>query len=412
MSQGSGGRIASTGPSGASLSKILQTTALSAVISANGVLPIFLIGALSVLIREELGIERTQLGFALSLFWASSSVAAIPLGRLVQKIHPRDSVPASSLGLGLALFGLAWSHHWVEFAAWMVVSGVLAAALQLAIARVLTESVPMARQGLAFGIKQAAVPLGTLVAGVAVAVAANNFGWRVTTAGVGIVVIASAAAFRVWASRPGRQPHVIAEPDKLNMKVLVVLGIVGACGGFSGTSMAIFSVDYLVHRGIAVDIAGVVLAGASFLTVLVRVSGGLMLDRRLHRPESYLAGIMVAGALGLSAFALDVGRLPLVVIVIIGYACAWAWPGFLLYATAVKFPSSMASAAGVVQGSVWMGATLGPTVTAFLVTHFGFTTTWPLLGGVLLAGAATIFFATRPFLSQVLEWNHHDQRGN
>jgi len=348
---------------------------------------VFVVGALAVLIRAELNLERTGLGLAISLFWAASALSAVPLGRLAQRISPAFLIPLSSLGLGSALLGLALSHTVLEISLWMVLAGVCGAAMQLAIARLLTESIPVARQGLAFGIKQAAVPMGTMLAGIGVAIAASTLGWRWTTAIIGLVILTSAPIFRVWAGRLKTTNHIRKPFRPKNRLALALLGLIGACGGFSGTSMATFTVDYLVERQLTLVNAGLALALGSVLTVLLRIALGHFVDTTEVRSAGLMAWMMLFGGVGLAAFAIPGAPAVISMFVVLGYGLAWSWPGLLLVTTAHWFPTEMAAAAGVVQGSVWAGATMGPFLTALSVSHAGFPLTWVFLGGVLFTGA-------------------------
>ena len=89
-------------------------------------------------------------------------------------------------------------------------AGLANAVTQPAINLFMADQVPLARQGLAFGIKQAAIPAAVLVSGLTLPLLALPLGWRPTfaicAAGalvVAVVVRRSAAGF---APVPPRDP--------------------------------------------------------------------------------------------------------------------------------------------------------------------------------------------------------------
>lgn len=347
----------------------------------------FVVGSLAVLMRADLNIARAEFGAAVAIFWASSALTAIPLGRLAQRFSPRIVLPLTTTILAVSLGGLALVDNWVQIALLMAFGGAGAAGTQLSIARVLTTAVPWRHQGLAFGIKQAAVPLGTLVAGFAVALASTYIGWRWTAGALGLILAALVPAIWQWTRKTIKRTPREERRKLTSLSGLILLGTIGACGGFSGTSMATFLVDYLVEREVDPWAAGLALSLGSALTILVRVGLGHFADSGAISPRSLMALLMVAGGIFLASFGMPLPLGLLLAIIVVGYAMAWAWPGLLLYTVATRHPQDMAAASGVVQGSVWVGATLGPLVSGFVFSHWGFPIGWALLGLVLIGGS-------------------------
>lgn len=81
-------------------------TLLQAVtVTTLGVLPAFLVGALAVQIRADLGIGPAEMGIAAATLFAVSGVAARRLGRLVQRIGAARGMVASAVLAAIALGG-------------------------------------------------------------------------------------------------------------------------------------------------------------------------------------------------------------------------------------------------------------------------------------------------------------------
>uniref|UniRef100_UPI0015F0C3C8 MFS transporter n=1 Tax=Pseudonocardia pini TaxID=2758030 RepID=UPI0015F0C3C8 len=147
----------------------LRVGAGAVAITTATVLPVFLLGALSVQIGAELDFDPAALGLVVALYFGVSALASLPVGRLVERWGSRRTsrVAVSGAAVFLLLTGLvSWNYASLVvillMGAWCNVMGQLSSNLTLA------RSMPPARMGLSFGVKQASVPLATLLAGVAV----------------------------------------------------------------------------------------------------------------------------------------------------------------------------------------------------------------------------------------------------
>src|SRR4051794_16057656 len=143
------------------------TGALTTTIAVS--IPVFLVGGLAVQISGELGFSPAGLGLAVSAYFGASALASIPAGALVERY---GSTVVSRCGIALAsasLLGIAVAARslWSLIAILALGAGANAAG-QLASNTSLARHVPARRQGLSFGVKQAAIPVSTLLAGAAV----------------------------------------------------------------------------------------------------------------------------------------------------------------------------------------------------------------------------------------------------
>ncbi len=143
------------------------------------VLPVFLVGGLAVQLGDELGFSPAGLGLAVSVYFGVSALASVPSGALVERYGPAPVARAGvllSAGSMLAVAALARSYPLLV--ALLAVGATANALGQLASNAALAARVPTRRQGLSFGVKQAAIPVSTLLAGVAVPTVALTAGWR------------------------------------------------------------------------------------------------------------------------------------------------------------------------------------------------------------------------------------------
>src|SRR3954468_13734476 len=159
------------GPLGAAVGALTTTIAVS--------VPVFLVGGLAVQISDELGFTPAGLGLAVSAYFGASALSSVPAGAVVERYGSR-TVSRFAIGVAAAaLLGIAVGAQALWSLIAVLVLGAAANALgQLASNSSLAEHVPARRQGLSFGVKQAAIPVCTLLAGAAVPAVALTLGWR------------------------------------------------------------------------------------------------------------------------------------------------------------------------------------------------------------------------------------------
>ncbi|MEU8612356.1 MFS transporter, partial [Actinoplanes sp. NPDC048791] len=153
------------------------TSALTTTIACS--VPVFLVGGLAVQISDELGFGPAGLGLAVSAYFGASALASVPAGALVERY---GSTTIARAGIALAAASLltiavAARSLWSLIAILALGAGANAMG-QLASNTSLSRHVPVRRQGLSFGVKQAAIPVSSLLAGAAVPVVALTLGWR------------------------------------------------------------------------------------------------------------------------------------------------------------------------------------------------------------------------------------------
>jgi MFS family permease len=379
---------------------------LSATLRAVGlaifaVLPAFLTGALAVGIRAELDFGPAALGLAVAWFFVTSALCATPLGQLVERFGLRLSLTAGAAASAVALGGLAAAPHYVLVLAAMTVGGAANALVQPAVNALLSERIPSARLGFAFGVKQSAIPAATLLGGLAVPTLATVVGWRGTFA-----VAAAAAALSAAAAWFGRDVTAGASfvrgarrrvRDMPEVRSLILLSTGGFFGAAAATSLGAFLVDAGVATGLPEASAGLLMALASALGLTARISLGWYVDRRPAR--SRYGTIVTLLCLGVPGYVLLTSDVPALYVVgaLLAYAAGWAWPGVFHYAVVSQNPVTPATATGVVQTGMSLGAGLGPLGFGVLAERAGYDAAW-VLAAVLGSIAAVLFLLGRAHL--------------
>src|SRR3982751_2147401 len=191
-------RTRSTSATRAAIGALTTTIACS--------VPVFLVGGLAVQIGAELGFSPAGLGLAVSAYFGASALASVPAGALVERygsttVAPARLAPASASLLTIAI---AARSLWSLIAILALGAGANAMG-QLASNTTLSRHIPRRRQGLSFGVKQAAIPVSTLLAGAAVPTVALTVGWRWAFVLAGL--LAAAALLLVPGDRSGSMTY-------------------------------------------------------------------------------------------------------------------------------------------------------------------------------------------------------------
>ncbi len=377
-----------------------------------GTFPMFLLGALSPRIGADLEIGGAAVGLLVAVFFAAGAASSIPAGYVTDRIGSTAALRvaatiAAASSAGVALFGVGVVPLIILF----LVGGTAVAMADTGGARAIAATIPHARQGLAFGGKEASIPAASMLAGLTVPVLGAQFGWRPAYAvAAGLAVLFFVAVPRGLGPVPprpvearhgerseaavtdGTNDHV--EPDSRSPHhdhgaaagvhpVLVLLAIAAGLGGGAATATPTFLVPSATAGGLSESAAGLLLAGASIVGIGMRLSVGLVADRRLGG-EIRLAVVMLAvGTVGLAV--LSVGGTALTVVgAVLALGGGWGWTGLLFLAAVRTQPARPAAAAGTVLAGLATGGALGPAVFGWLAERPGYATAWAVAAGSML----------------------------
>ena len=377
----------------------------ASVATLAGALPVFLLGGLAVQVGADLGLGPGLLGLLVSGYFAASALAAAPVGRLAERAGPRRTVRTGAVLALVSLLGVATAAGGpAGLGLLLLLGGVANAAGQLGANGSLARSVPRRRQGLAFAVKQVAVPTSSLLAGLAVPALALTVGWRWAFAAAALVAVAALVVAVPDGARPGgdaatgsttspppaRRPGRGAAPAGPGPGDvgLVRLAAVGALGSGAAGALTTFLVTAAVAVGVGPGRAGLLLALGSGLGVAARLGAGLAVDRLTARGATAAAGGAVlrlvavqlgSGALGFGLLVLAAttgSTTALVAGAVVAFAAGWSWPGVLNAAVVRLVPDAPSAATGVTQTGVFAGAAAGPLVAGLLVEAAGFGLAW------------------------------------
>jgi len=132
-------------------------------------MPVFLLGALATQIAATVHVPAYGIGVAVGLYWVAAAVTSSCAGAINRALSEKRMGVAALL---LAVWSLAGSAFWVPSWPWLIVWAVLGGAGNgvghPSSNQLLATSIRASSRGLAFGVKQAAVPVAGLVAGASI----------------------------------------------------------------------------------------------------------------------------------------------------------------------------------------------------------------------------------------------------
>lgn len=383
----------------------LAARAALAAVSATGasMLPVALIGALVVQLRTDIDLTTVQLGATIAGFSGVAAAMSIPAGRLVDRLGWVRSIWLAALLLAspLLLLGtLATTATQVSLL--FLIAGLGNAVAQPAANLAIIRGVPTGRQGFAFGIKQAAVPAGSILAGIAVPLIGLTIGWR-------WAFVASAALIAIVAtSAPWRQRGAVTMSGGalrmravLGDRALLLMALANYTSAMGLNSLFAFIVEASVARGIEPATAGLLLSLAGAFGVASRLIVGWLADRRDTTVRGMLletaiyAAIGVSGMFVLGASGTTVPTIALGLLLAVSFGFAWSGQ-FNLVVTRV-WHLTPAAATGVAQTGLWIGGMLGPLLFGYVAATVSYSLAF-FIGGTFMSLTPICLLAARRLL--------------
>jgi MFS family permease len=398
----------------------VRIVAAAAAVTTACVLPSFLLGAMAVQVKRDLGFGASGIGLAFAMFFVAASAASTPGGRIAERIGPVRAMRVAGTMSGVSTLVLAaTAHSFATLLAPLAVAGAANAVCQPAANLLIARAVPANRQGLGFAVKQSAVPTATLLAGFAVPSLALTLGWRWAYVGAAVLalgtlpLVPSRGLAAITAPIPEDPPLPEAAPAVLLVEgrrrprhnahhthhsrrkadvpvsVMAVLTVAIGFSAAAGGTLGSFLVSAAVDAGIGEGSAGYLLTAGSVAGIVVRLLAGVQADRRTG---DHLRVVSIMLLLGAGTFALLAIGQPWAYVVAgtAGFCTAWAWPGLFNLAVVQANPTHPAAATGITQTGTYIGAVSGPLLFGLIADHTSYTMAWVVASSFALIGAAVM----------------------
>lgn len=369
----------------------LRPVLLGISITTVSTIPVFLTGALAVQIRRDLHLNASQLGLAVAVFFAAASITSISSGRLAQRSGSEVILKVCVLASVIALAGIGLlANSFPVLLVFLALGGVVNGASQPAVNLFLSNVVPISRQGFAFGVKQAAIPVSTFLSGLAVPLIALTIGWHFAytiVAPAGLILF-----FLIPKTHKGalRQSGPSTVKRKISVAPLVVLAIAMGLGSGAANGLGAFLVSSSVNSGWAPGAAGLLVVLGSVTGISSRLLNGILADRRGGKHLMITAWMMGTGGIGYLLLMLGYGWL-IIPATMISYGAGWGWNGLFNFAVVWSYPNAAGYATGITQSGAYAGSVMGPLIFGFIVDRSGYRLAWTSAAlEVFLAGLAMI----------------------
>jgi len=353
------------------LTLAVQTLVALAVYSAPVMAPVA---------GPALGVSPSAVGYYIAATYLGSMIGSAAAGGWVARFGP---IRVSQAGLALCLAGLALAASAV---APLVMLGGFVVGLGYgpttpASSVILVRAAPPRLFSLIFSVKQTGVPAGGVLAGALIPAAVLALGWQWSALAVGLACLAAAAL--IAPARAAYDRGLDARAPVSLGSALAPVGLVlreprlrqMAVTSFVYGGVQITLVTYLVtflteSFGLALVLAGFVMAVSQVASVLGRVLWGALADRVFSRRA--MLGLLGLG-MGASALA--------------ALAAGPDWPRWALFAYAAAFGATAVGWNGVFLAEVARIAPAGETSAAtggcLFFTFLGVVITPPTFNGVL-----------------------------
>lgn len=361
------------------------------------VLPMFLVGAVTVTMQRELRFGTIGLGAAVSAYWLANGATSVYLGRIVDRLGATRSIALAATVAAASAVGVAVAARWWHMAACLMATGCAHALGQPAANRMLMQVAPPGRRGTAFGMTYAAPPTAAMLAGFSVPTLDAAFGWRATFAASALAALALAIVAKRRAASLAR-PTLRRDPVPLERRAEAVAWA-AAFGTVTAASTAVpaFYVDAAVDGGVSTPArAGLVLALASLAALATRVLSGRACDRMAAGHLQMCAALLGTGAAGLVLLAVGT-RATTEAGVVVAMIGVWGFNAAFWFALVSRWAASPGRITGAIQPGPAFGAVVGPLLFGVLADRWSYSAAWAVCSVIAAAAAAAVLAGARRF---------------
>ena len=359
----------------------------------------------------EAGLEPTAVGVFVAITSVIAGLTGVLSGGIILAWGPIRVLQAGVLAAGAGMLLVTSASPWLLVLA-AVLLGCATGPYNPASAQVLTGLTATQWQPFIFSVKQTGVPVGGMLAGAALPVAALTLGWQesllVVAALAGLVAVSLQPLHRQFPSQPssarGRSLLGAAVgPVKLVSRDVRLRRLTLCACAYSSTQLTFvaFHTVYLTEvAGWSLLDAGVAFACMQAGGIFGRIGWGLAAGN-VVTPERLLIGLGVLTGFGLLALSVLTPDWSLSIVMVVSFllgSTGMGWNGVLLARVATHAPKGQAAfATGGLQLVMFLGSVVMPPVFALIVSIGGYTTGYVVLAVLIAIGAYTLMPLTTAF---------------
>lgn len=367
----------------------------AALVMIVGSLPVFLVGTLAVKLREFLQFDSAHLGVAVACYYLGAAVASVPFARVTDRIGAIRMMHTIAVVQALLLMTMAiCMRSWGGLVLLLALSGMMSSGATLSTNQFLARRLQLNSQGIALGVKQAAVPFATLLGGLALPGVALTIGWRWSFIFAALVALSAIVLIpgtpTTFAVSRGRKTMA---DSRVAILPLAIIALGFGLGVFAANSLTAFLVTGGVTVGLSQGALGLTAALASGVAMVARVGLGYIADVREQCNFCIVAVMLVVGASGYVLIAIGSAiRIESLFIIgtVVALGVGWGWSGLFNLAVIRSHMNAPARATAVVQIGGRLGGVIGPVGLGIVADRESYTVAWLLASCTGVAGAAAI----------------------
>jgi len=299
-------------------------------------------------LRDHYGLSLTQVGVVLACVGIGSMVSLFAWGLLADRIGEGIVIASGLVAAAAAVAGAGWAGGFASLGLLLVVAGLTGASVNAASGRAVMHWFPPAQRGTALGIRQTAIPIGSLTTALVLPHLALRTAFLVLAGGLVSTGLAAGLLIRegpVLAGKPspgsGRSPVRDARMWRLASGSALLLTAQICLVGFA----VLFLHE---RRGMTEAAAGLVVAALSILGAALRIAAGRWSDVLGARIVPLrVISLALTAAVALTAALVSAPLVLLLPSLVVASALAMSW-------NALSF-----TAAAEVAGHARSGAALG-----------------------------------------------------
>jgi MFS family permease len=343
-------------------------------------------------LRDAYDLSLFRVGIVLDSVWIGTLLTLLPWGVLADRVGERIVLAIGLGGCGAALIAAAHADSFTQLFVLLALAGAAGASVNSASGRAVMQWFPASERGLALGVRQTAIPLGGLVA----AIALPALGLRSAFIFLAALCFAG-AVFGSAVIREREAAEDVLEAGGLRT-TLRDARLWWLCGGSSLYLVAQVAVTGFVvlflhdEHGFSPGEAAAVLAGIQALATILRIGAGRWSDVLGSRVVPLrLVGLASSVTLALTAVLLDAPAGVLVPAFVLAGGFAMSWNGLSFTAAAELAGRGRSGAAiGMQQSALSAAGAVVPPAFAALVAAtswrlgFALAAVFPLVGVQLL----------------------------
>ncbi len=360
---------------------------------------------LGVFFASAYGLTLAQMGGVVSSLVLGLVVSALIVGALVDRYGSRRVLFCGTLILVAASTALGIFQNLGLSVALLFLLGLALSTVSLAGVKSVLTTWPRERRGLPMGIRQMGVPAGAMAAALALPALATRFGLHAIYFGFAVLLALGGFAFCAVLPSGNKGDTTVSLDGHVRLRYeahrLLVPCASGFLLGWGQYAVSTYTIPFLsTHNGIAIGVAGVLLAVAQAGGAGARILLGHLSDRLGARRDLVLMATSACGgllAVGLAMLPRSVALIALVPLWFVLGALLVGWNALMLTWAGERVSVGNAGAAmGLATSAILLGATICPPVFGFVVQVSGsFSAAWLMLGGILAVAAGILWVHAR-----------------